>query len=103
MKDRRMKVNGFMTSVLAGMIGIFGVIGVLWFVMRDADRAMEESGKISAFLKAQVEERSGRLERYQDPAFFEERGNATLSDRMDQAIPEFDPDDPFGSVLSRTI
>ena len=42
-----------------------------------------------------MEERSGRLERYLDPEFFEERGNEALSDRMDREIPEFDPEDPF--------
>ena len=62
---------------------------------RDASEMME---RCREYIRAEVAERDAREEQYLDPGFFEERGNAALSDRMDRAIPEFDPEDPFDAL-----
>ena len=85
-----MRSTGF--SILWGLIIVSLTVGVLLFGKKDAAEAKAVTKNISMFLRAQVEERAERLERYQDPEFFEERGNAALSDRMDREIPEFDPE-----------
>lgn len=94
-----MRILGVMRICVFGMAGMAAVAGLFCFIAGKAERdASEMMERCREYMRAEVAERDARKERYLDPGFFEERGNAALSDRMDQPIPEFDPEDPFDAL-----
>lgn len=79
-----------------GLAGVAAVEGLFCLIAGKAERdAADRMEQCREYMRAEVAERNARKERYLDPGFFKERGNAALSDRMDQPVPEFDPEDPF--------
>lgn len=98
-------IRGVVRNFIIGMVGITAVaavtatIGLFWFLARKAERdAADMMERYREYMRAEVAEKNVREERYLDQGFFEERGSAALSDRMDQPVPEFDPEDPFDAL-----
>ncbi len=101
----RIRIIGVLRNCIFGMAGIAAVaavaasIGLFWFLAGKAEKdAADMMERCREYMRAEVAEKNVREERYQDPGFFEERGNAALSDRMDQPVPEFDPEEPFDAL-----
>ncbi|MBQ7581444.1 MAG: hypothetical protein IJU25_01340, partial [Lachnospiraceae bacterium] len=100
-----MRIMGIMDTLkriricVFGMAGMAAVAGLFCFIAGKAERdASEMMERCREYIRAEVTERNARKERYLDPGFFKERGNAALSDRMDQPVPEFDPEDPSDAL-----